>query len=443
MGSVAMAPNANVTKQTRVQILTYHGNSFVTGLQWHPLDSLTGYMREARQFGRKHQMDIVAIRPTKSIIQAGFVAYNDGAVKGMYSLAASLAGQLGDSWIAAWQVAPGEDRYVLIAVDQGAVLPGCDQVGSGDDTRRKVAQMLSSSISFRDIYLPKEFERGGASLDVESLLQAQNLRRDYRLRQLTFGLSKNEWGRVAAVAVLVSAALVGWGQWEAYKGRQALAAAMQRQAELDALNARSSQEQTLQALEHPWAKQPDVAGFVNGCTEAVERLPLSIAGWVFKSAQCDGELVSVTVERTGNSTAIELIRATRDHFADDPAFFNGGNSAALKISLKLNLAGDESLLQTSEALPLLTSWLHGQGIAPTLKELPVSVPAPAALPGGAAPPPPPLPEWKHFELQYSSSLPPAAVLLNVPDTGFRLREISTELKNYQLIWSVTGDLYAK
>ncbi|MEB0284765.1 type 4b pilus protein PilO2, partial [Sphingomonas sp. 10B4] len=89
-----------------------------------------GYMREARQFGRKEMMDIVAIRPAKTIIQAGFVAHNDGAVKGMYSLAASLAGQLGDSWIAAWRVSPNEDRYALVAVDQGAVLPACDQVGT-------------------------------------------------------------------------------------------------------------------------------------------------------------------------------------------------------------------------------------------------------------------------------------------------------------------------
>lgn len=438
-----MAIIAKPVKLAKVQILTYHGNSFVTGLLWHPLDSLTGYMREARQFGRNQMMDIVAIRATKSIIQAGFVAHNDGAVKGMYSLAASLAGQLGDSWIAAWQIAPDEDRYALVAVDQGAVLPGCDQVGSADDTKRKVAQMLSSSISFKDIYLPKEFERGGESLDVESLLQPRNLRREYRLRPLTFGLSRSEWGRVAALAAVVVLAVVGWRQWEGHKARQALAEAMQRQADLDALNARSNQQQTLEALEHPWAKKPSVSTFVNGCGDAIDSLPLSISGWVFKSAQCDGDLISVTLDRTGNSTASGLIHATRDYFADEPAFFGGGNSAALKINLKLNLSGDEPLLQTNEALPLLTSWLHGQGIEPTLKEIPVLAPAPAPLPGGSAQPPPPLPEWKHFEVQYSSLLPPATVLRDMPDSGFRLREINTELKNDHLIWSVTGDLYAK
>jgi hypothetical protein len=438
-----MVTKASPTKQAKVQILTHHGNSFVTGLLWHPLDSLTGYMREARQFGRKEMMDIVAIRPTKSIIQAGFVAHNDGAVKGMYSLAASLAGQLGDSWIAAWRVSPSEDRYALVAVDQGAVLPGCDQVGTAEDTNRKVSQMLSSSISFKEIYLPPEFGRGGDPLDVEKLLEPQNLRREYRLRPLTFGLSKSEWTRLSLIGILVVGALIGWHQWQGYKDRQAFAAAMQRQAELEALNARSSQQQTMQALEHPWAKQPGIADFITGCNGAIDRIPMSISGWVFTSAQCDGDLVSATFERTGNSTASGLIGATRGHFADEPAFFEGGNSAALKISLKLNLAGDESLLQTGEALPLLTSWLHGQGLQPTLKEIPVLVPVPATLPGGVAPPPAPSPEWKHFELQYTSSLPPAIVLRDVPDTGFRLREIKTQLKTDHLIWSVTGDLYAK
>ncbi|RMO29363.1 hypothetical protein ALQ44_04945, partial [Pseudomonas syringae pv. pisi] len=54
------APRAQMPSDGKVQILTYHGRSFVTGLLWHPLGSLTGYMKEARQFGRTQQMDIVA-----------------------------------------------------------------------------------------------------------------------------------------------------------------------------------------------------------------------------------------------------------------------------------------------------------------------------------------------------------------------------------------------
>lgn len=448
-----MTTKATPTKLAIVQILKYHGNSFVTGLLWHPLDSLTGYMSEARKFGREQKMDIVAIRPTQSIIQAGFVARNDGAVKGrndgavkgMYSLAASLAGQLGDSWIAAWRVSQDEDRYALVAVHLGAVLPGCDQVGTAEDTQRKVAQMLSSQIAFKDVYLPTEFGRGGTPLDIESLLQPQKLRREYRLRALTFGLSKSEWIRLSLCGVLVVGALIGWHQWEEHNKRLAEAAERQRLAELEALNARSDQKQTMQALEHPWAKRTAVADFIEGCNGAIDRLPLSISGWVFTSAQCDGSLVSANFKRTGNSTADGFIQATKGHFDDEPAFYEAGNSAALKISLSLSLAGDEPLLDQSEALSKLTSWLHGQDLQPTLLEVPVESPRPEPLPGGAAPPPAPPPEWKHFQLAFSSPTPPAIVLRNVPDTGFRLREIKAELgaSTNTLTWNVIGDLYAK
>ena len=65
-------------------------------------------MKEARQYGREHQLDIVAIRRTPAIIQAGFVARSDEVTKGMYSLAATLAGQLGTRGLR-----PGERTLTL------------------------------------------------------------------------------------------------------------------------------------------------------------------------------------------------------------------------------------------------------------------------------------------------------------------------------------------
>lgn len=180
------------TRSARVQVLLYRGKSFVTGLRWHPLGSVTGHMKEARQYGREHHLDIVAIRRTPAIIQAGFVARSDDVTKGMYSLAATLAGQLGDSWIAAWRTDSDLDQYALVAVYQGGVISGCDMIGTGAEVRRRVAQQRSRGISFTHEYLPSEFEMGGHPLDVEELLQPSNLKREYRLRPLVFGLSKTE-----------------------------------------------------------------------------------------------------------------------------------------------------------------------------------------------------------------------------------------------------------
>lgn len=86
-----------VSPGSTVRIITVM-SAFVTGLFWQPLTSPRSYMSEARNIGKKRNWDIVAIRKSARI-QAGFVSKDAGVMKGMYSLAAALAGQLGDSWI--------------------------------------------------------------------------------------------------------------------------------------------------------------------------------------------------------------------------------------------------------------------------------------------------------------------------------------------------------
>ncbi|UXZ97261.1 type 4b pilus protein PilO2 [Pseudomonas phytophila] len=439
------ATRTPVTSDGKVQILTYHGRSFVTGLLWHPLGSLTGYMKEARQFGRVQQMDIVAIRHTESVIQAGFVSQNDGAVKGMYSLAASLAGQLGSSWLAAWKIEDAEDRYALVAVFRGAVIPGADLVGSSEEINRKVAQQLGRAMSFDRVFLPPEFNRGGEPFDAQAFLHPSKLKREYKLTPLAFGLSSRELMKVASVGAVVVGCLIGWHQWHEHQlliAREAqLAVEAAKQAELAALNQRTNSPVVIEALVHPWVKQPSVPVFLQGCNGAIDDLPLAIAGWLFVSAKCDGVLVSANYRRTGNSTSLGLSNATVGHFADTPAFYDEGNMAALKLALELPLAGDDTLTPATGALDSITSWLQAQDLKPKIKEVPVVPAQQPALPGQPAPPPPPAPDYRHFEIRYTSRLPPATVLHRVQHTGMRLREIETTLQGGQLTWDVIGDLY--
>jgi type II secretory pathway pseudopilin PulG len=434
-------------RASRTQIITHQGKSFVTGLRWHPLGSVTGYMKEARQFGKGNSLDIVAIRRTPGIIQAGFVSRSDGVTKGMYSLAATLAGQLGDSWIAAWRVERDEDRFAVVAVHKGGIIPGCDLIGTEAEVRRRVAQQRSRGIEFEEWYLPEDFGMGGSPIDIEELLHPSKLKREYRLRPLMFGLSKAELAQLIVIAVVAGIALTAWLQWQAYQDRIALearlAAEQARLEELARLQQESGAEQPPQALEHPWAKRPSVMAFVSGCSEVMYRLPLSIHGWIFSSATCDGTQVLASYKRTGNSSALQLITATSGMTVERPAFFDEGNSATLKFMVSLPAAGDEPLAEAIDALTGLSSWLHGFAQEPTLKEVPVIVPQPEALPGEPAPPPPPPPQWKQFELHFVSGILPYDSLSGAPSQGLRLREIKSELQSELLMWSVTGDLYAK
>jgi hypothetical protein len=445
--SGSMNTDAPKATESRVKILKYHGRTFVTGMRWVPLGSVPSYMKEARQFGKEHDLDIVAIRRTSSLIQAGFVSRSAGVNKGMYSLAATLAGQLGDSWIAAWRVTPDEDQYAVIAVHKGSIIPGCDRVGTELEVRKRIAQQRSKGINFSLEYLPTEFAMGGEPFEIEELLQPSRLKREYRLRPLVFGLSKAELAQFVALGLVGAIGVGGWMLWQSHQAeldRQArLKAEQERLEELARLNEQTGIEQPAQALEHPWAKTPSVEVFIEACSRVVYKLPPSINGWPFIEATCNEDQVLANYQRTGNSTAQELITAVDQIFSDRPSFFENGKNVTLRFDLSLPAAGDEPLQDSYSAVTALTSWFHGFSQDPSVKEVPVETVQQPALPGQPAPPPPPPPQWKQFELLYSSGILPYDSFNGAPTQGLRLQEIKTEYKAEHLIWSVTGVLYAK
>ena len=82
---------------------------------------------------------------------------------------------------------------------------------------------------------------------------------------------------------------------------------------------------------------------------------------------CDGRVLVATYHRTGNSTAADLTAASQHLFADRPAFvIDNGNTAALKVDLKVAIGSDEPLLPADDVLQALTSHLYRQGVEPKL-----------------------------------------------------------------------------
>ncbi len=304
---------------SRVQTIQHRGRVFVTGMLWTPLGNMTSYMKEARQYGHEHGLDIVAIRRTSLMIQAGFVSRSADVHKGMYSLAATLAGQLGDSWIAAWAVDADQDRYAIVAVHEGRIIPGCDLIATASEVRKRVLQQRSRGIQFEREFLPTEFGMGGDLIDIDELLQPSRLKREYRLRPLVFGMSKPELAQLLLVALLIGGGLLAWSQWKSHQAEIARQAAIEaekkRLEELAELQRQTGTEQPIQALEHPWAKQPSVTDFVEACSRFMNRLPLSIRGWPFMEAKCNSSQVIATYERAGNSTAHEFTMAVAELFS--------------------------------------------------------------------------------------------------------------------------------
>jgi hypothetical protein len=432
---------------SRVQTIQHRGRVFVTGMLWMPLGNMTSYMKEARLYGHEHGLDIVAIRRTPSMIQAGFVSRSSDVHKGMYSLAATLAGQLGDSWIAAWAVDADQDRYAIVAVHEGRIIPGCDLIATASEVRKRVLQQRSRGFQFDREFLPPEFGMDGELIDIDELLHPTRLKREYRLRPLVFGMSKSELAQLLLVALLIGAGVLAWSQWKAHEKEIARQAAIQaekkRLEELAELQKQTGTDQPLQALEHPWAKQPSVSDFVEACSFVMYQLPLNIQGWSFDKAECNGSQVVAAYRREGNSTALGLARAALNHFSMRPEFAEQGNTTTLRFDISTSAAGDDPLVDANDALEALTSWFHSFYQEPQLQPMPVVIPQEPALPGQPAPPPPPPPQWKQYQLSYTTGVTPYDSFKGAPNQGLRLQEIKAEYKADHLIWSVTGVLYAK
>jgi hypothetical protein len=142
-----------------VTVLPIHGRKFVVGLRWQALKSSVHFMREARQFGKNHGMDIVVIREGL-VTQGGFVSKRSGVTKEMYSAAAVLVDALGQSWLSVFSL--GDGLYYLVAADKGAVIPDSDIVGSEDRIRSRMME-LNAMFEWTDdqIIAPEAWSFGG------------------------------------------------------------------------------------------------------------------------------------------------------------------------------------------------------------------------------------------------------------------------------------------
>lgn len=433
-------------------IISIHGKSFVSGLMWTPLSQPRAYMAEARAIGKRENMDIVAIRHGDSMIQAGFVAKGDGVTKGMYSLAATLAGQIhGESWIGAFLLPNGQ--YALVAVYGGLIVPGCDCVGDKEEIRNLLLEKDSQPriMEFEKVYHPEDFDYRGQPFDVEDVLAPGSLKKEYALKQLTFGLSKKELMTIGCAVALVAMACIGYLLWTNHQARLAQEEAARqeqiRQQQLAELQAKSGADLQVKALEHPWASMPGNDDFLNGCLGAINSLPLAIGGWAFESSICTGATLETVYARTGGTTFGEFIAATHERFPAPPVLLEGGDRAGLGDEISLGAGGDDELLAADDVKTAFTSQLQQLELKAEFIEVaaPVALPATTAdgLPGQESKAPPPAPDWKKYTFSFTTQYAPETIFSAPRLAGVRLTEISVNRSGIQLSWSIKGDIYAR
>lgn len=437
--------------RSSICVTTINGNQFVSGLYWQPLTRPRAYMKEARDIGKQRGMDIVAIRKSETLIQGGFVSKADGAYKGMYSLAAALAGQLGDTWLGAFKLPDGQ--YALVGILRGGVIPGADMIGDLETISAALRSVYAykHGINDEDIYAPEEMNFGGKVIDIEKILTPVSMRKEYSLKPLSFTLTKKQLIGIGAVALVLAGGIGGYWQYQEVQAKKKhdaeIVAAKLKVAEMEAANAKLRAEQVAKSIVHPWTLSGSVADFVAACGDNIYQQPLSVSGWKLVSNHCDGRKFTSIFKRSESSTVAEFAEyAISAGYKDSPEFLDGGDTASISRDIVIAVAGDDTLLPKEEMRINLRSHLQKIGIKAGIIEKKIELPQlPASLPGQdvVAQVLPPAPDWKQDEFSFETSLTPEAVFEGLRTTGLRLTDISNQVTNSRLTWSIKGQIYAK
>lgn len=425
------------------QIITVNKQRFVAGLFWQTLTRPRAYLQEAKDIGRREKMDVVAIRRGR-VLQAGF-AKRSVVGAGAYSFAAALAGMLGDDWIAVFEL--DADRYVIAAAKNGAIIPGCDEIGP----RVQIEDSLRTQFNlhqFSRVICPSEFNFGGEELDLLKVLQSGKLRKEYRLQAIS-GNSVFKAAAVGLLGLLILGALV-IGVFTYRKIQQdkvdaaAAAAAAIEQQRLDELKAASGQEVTAVALTHPWALQPKMSEMRESCVGAINEFPLSIGGWLVDSATCSGGLAQAIYRREPTATINGWTTEVQKLGYRIDAVDEAGESGTLSITLDpINPGGDDALIEMAPATNAVRSLLQSRSLSFSLVPKPVP-PPPPALPGEEPPPAPPLPDWQTQVFTITGKQTPADMVAGMEDLpAIRLDSVSVKRAQSELEWSLTGEIHGK
>lgn len=427
-------------------VVTVNGKNFVSGLKWKTLEHFRTYMAEARQYGKENQMEMVAIRRGQ-VLQAGFAPKSEHRLRGMYSLAAALAGQLGDNWIGIFAL-PNE-RYVFIAVHQGSVMIGRDLVtdrATAEAEFDETFNLLQSEGSWSEtgkIVAPADWEFATENTTLEELLQPKLLKNEHRLRPLTMGLTRRELVLSAVAVAVIGAAGLGYMKWQsiqdARKTQRQTAAMIQLQQAQEEQAAKLAAE-ARKNIVRPWEQQPGVETMLDACAAFWSDTPLSVGGWVFTGGQCTAQNAKAVYRRPDAGTTVTQFADTvRERFKQQPGIFEAGESGSVEASIRLSPQVSDTLRLTAMALEGFTAHMQA---APgettfTIEERPWQ--PPADTPDAIAP------DWITQSFTIKTDISPAAVVAGLDTQGVRVSDVSVVLNPdaVALEWTITGEIYGR
>lgn len=443
------------------RVIQIAGKRFSVGLLWQPLLGLQSIKQEVVEFAQAESMNLAVVYQ-QTDAQAGFVATSETKLfAGTYSLASVLAEKLGDSWLGVFEV--DNDNWVLLAVHDGMIVPGCDLIGTRSEIQDQL-QEISLLNPWGMVYLSDEESMlnwipDTANYEVQTLdqlLTAKKYKKSHRLYEIREGVSKTA---LIALGAVVGIGLIAFGgKWYMdnvqSKNRQKVSMMAQitksRQMEAD----RAMWRERVQAAtpKPDWYEKPSSGDFIAGCNQWLETLPVNVAGWALIEIQCKPDAFQSTYRFMQGTTMADFQTAAAQmkHNQMVTDFAVDVEQASLTWpTADWSPRGKQDVTSFTQWSIGWLSLFQLLGIGSELTHLPVSIPGPISVEAvellGVAEATPPPPWWTTHSWKFSTlGINPTEVLNQVPDEGFVIDLISAQIgSSPNWTWQAQGKIYTQ
>ncbi|OWY74706.1 pilin accessory protein (PilO) [Pantoea allii] len=434
-----------------IHVLTFHQRRFVVGLVWQTIRAQRNPMKEIRRVGKERGLDLVAVRQSDSI-QAGFAPKTRLRLRGAYSLTVALSSLLRECCIAVVPVGTGPDgvaRYTLVGrLEKGGIHPFSDQIYTEDELPQKVIDLkdeLRGSRGNLDIPVYGALTTPGVTreLNFSAVLEPSSIKRQFRLRPLTWGMTRGQLIAAGCVAGIALAGALVWLHIEHQREEEERLARLRQIAHQEEVNRQARYKAALDGLKHPWTEQPSVATFISHCRGMLDKIPLSIVGWMTTNVMCMPDQVSVQSLRRTNSaaTTAAYVAAVKELFGVT-AEFNFKNSSLTSFTLRQTLPpeGDDPMVPVGERLMNFISLFQALNIDLGVSSVPIKD-VKENKEGEKLP----LQDWQSYTFSASTDITPELIFPGNQYTGIRLSSIAIDINTSSgsNSYKISGTLYGK
>ena len=215
---------------------------------------------------------------------------SSGHRTGMPSLAMAMVEQAdGSKLIGGFDC--GDGSYYVVAVVDGQVWPGYDNLYAADEARAVVKDFVQR-VDFDEIYVPQDWYIANTKITPLGELMSTARPRRHRLQ----GTSRRAvYGKVAAAVAIVALGYVGYSFYTDYQLQELIRQGQREQSDIETAARR---EAKLNAPIYP--PMPSIVRGRGGqairqCVHFMDEIPSYTPGWTAAKIECDGSTVTMTM----------------------------------------------------------------------------------------------------------------------------------------------------